>query len=157
MQLIVQDKLSGAWGEPNGWRVVMGLEAVPGLVMLLGALKCVESPHWLLRRGMSVEAERVLRRIYQPVRNRDGTCDCEEKNGDMTDALDTLARGLEARFFKARGGGAGAERSAERRAALSPLLPPLARLPSSHSQTHSHTRPTPPHRGPTGSAAPSSP
>lgn len=100
VQLIVQDRLSGEWGAPNGWRVVMGAEALPGLVMLLGALKCVESPHWLLRRGMSIEAERVLRRIYQPTRLRDGTCDCEERNADMTDALDTLARGLEARFFK---------------------------------------------------------
>lgn len=102
VQLAVQTRFAGDWGEPNGWRLVMGFEAVPGVVMLLGALKCVESPHWLLRRGMSVEAERVLRRIYQPTRLRDGTCDCEDRNADMTDALDTLARGLEARFFKAR-------------------------------------------------------
>lgn len=102
VQLAVQTRFAGEWGEPNGWRIVMGLEAVPGLVMLLGALKCVESPHWLLRRGMSVEAERVLRRIYQPVRLKDGSCDCEDRNADMTDALDTLARGLEARFFKVR-------------------------------------------------------
>ena len=50
----------------------MGFEAVPGLIMLLGAIKCAESPHWLLRRGLSGEAERVLHRIYQPLRRPDG-------------------------------------------------------------------------------------
>ena len=29
-----------------------------------------------------------------------GTCDCLERNADLADALDGLARGLEARFFK---------------------------------------------------------
>jgi hypothetical protein len=33
------------------WRLLMGAEALPGLVMFLGALKCAESPHWLLRAG----------------------------------------------------------------------------------------------------------
>ena len=50
----------------------MGFEAVPGLIMLLGSIKCAESPHWLLRRGLSGEAERVLHRIYQPTRLPDG-------------------------------------------------------------------------------------
>ena len=124
VQLLVQAIFTSPWWQPNGapppppppphsnrspdarargapgWRILMGMEAVPGLVMLLGSIKCTESPHWLLWRGQSAEAERVLHRIYQPTRGAGGTCDCVERNADLADALDGLARGLEARFFK---------------------------------------------------------
>ena len=50
-QLGLQGLLTSREWERNNWRILMGLEAVPGLVMFLGALKCAESPHWLLRAG----------------------------------------------------------------------------------------------------------
>ena len=99
-QLGLQGLLTSREWERNNWRILMGLEAIPGLVMFLGALKCAESPHWLLRAGAATEAERVLHRIYQPTRLQGGGCDCPERNADLADALDALARGVEARAFR---------------------------------------------------------
>jgi len=99
-QLGLQGLLTSREWERNNWRILMGLEALPGLVMFLGALKCAESPHWLLRAGAATEAERVLHRIYQPTRMQGGGCDCPDRNADLADALDALARGVEARAFR---------------------------------------------------------
>jgi hypothetical protein len=49
---------------------------------------------------LNAEAERVLHRIYQPTRLQGGGCDCPERNADLADALDALARGVEARAFR---------------------------------------------------------
>jgi hypothetical protein len=99
-QLCLQGWLTSPMGQRNNWRLLMGLEALPGLVMFLGALRCAESPHWLLRAGAAAEAERVLHRIYQPSRLAGGGCDCGERNADLADALDALARSVEARAFR---------------------------------------------------------
>jgi hypothetical protein len=99
-QLMLQGALTSPAGERNNWRLLMGLEALPGLVMFLGALRCAESPHWLLRAGAAAEAERVLHRIYQPCRLPGGGCDCADRNADLADALDALARSVEARAFR---------------------------------------------------------
>ncbi len=48
---------------PQGWRWMLGLSGVPGLVMLLGALPLPESPRWLLGRGRVEEATAVLQKL----------------------------------------------------------------------------------------------
>ena len=125
-QLCLQGWLTSHAGERNSWRLLMGLEALPGLVMFLGALKCAESPHWLLRAGAATEAERVLHRIYQPTRTAAGGCDCAERNADLADALDALARSVEARAFRtprrARGVGDAMRHSAKKLGATLALL-----------------------------------
>ena len=100
---IVQLGLQTGWATPyglrNSWRTLVGLEAVPSLVMLGGALRCLESPRWLLQTGQDAEAERVLHRIYAPRKLppgslRDGVpcaCQCDELNAEMADAARTLA------------------------------------------------------------------
>jgi MFS family permease len=89
-QLVLQDMLVTPPEARNAWRALMGLEAIPGFVMFLGALRCCESPHWLLRRGNSAEAERVMHLIYRPRRLPRGGCDCAERNADLADALEAL-------------------------------------------------------------------
>ena len=89
-QMVLQAVLVTPPQARNGWRVLMGVEAIPGLVMFLGALRCCESPHWLLRQGASAEAERVLHLIYRPHRLPGGGCDCAERNADLADAMEAL-------------------------------------------------------------------
>ena len=89
-QMVLQAVLVTPPQARNAWRVLMGLEAVPGLVMFLGALRCCESPHWLLRRGDSAQAERVMHLIYRPRRLPGGGCDCAERNADLADAMGAL-------------------------------------------------------------------
>jgi SP family arabinose:H+ symporter-like MFS transporter len=52
-----------AWLTVTGWRIMLGAMAVPALIFL--ALTCTipESPRWLLKRGRTDEARRVLVRI----------------------------------------------------------------------------------------------
>ncbi len=103
-QLVLQTAMTTPEKAHNSWRVLMGLEAVPGLVMFLGALKCTESPHWLLRNGASAEAERVLHLIYRPRKFFGGGCDCAERNADLADALDALSQTVEVGTHKRRRG-----------------------------------------------------
>lgn len=45
----------------TGWRMMLGLAAVPGLVLYFGFLNLPESPRWLAMKGFLDEAERVLK------------------------------------------------------------------------------------------------
>ncbi|MEJ2678073.1 MAG: MFS transporter, partial [Gemmatimonadota bacterium] len=54
--------LSGA----GAWRVMLGLAAVPSLLMLAGMWFQDESPRWLVVHGRDDEARRVLARIHTP-------------------------------------------------------------------------------------------
>lgn len=59
--------LVGLAFEPvQGWRWMLGLAAVPSLVMLVGSLRIFESPRWLLARGRDDEAIAVLRATQAP-------------------------------------------------------------------------------------------
>ncbi|KAL2925902.1 putative polyol transporter 3 [Bienertia sinuspersici] len=43
-----------------GWRLMLGLAAVPSLSLIFGILKMPESPRWLVLKGRSEDARRVL-------------------------------------------------------------------------------------------------
>jgi SP family arabinose:H+ symporter-like MFS transporter len=53
-----------AWLTEIGWRVMLGVEAVPALVFLLLSLMIPESPRWLLKRNRNSDAERILTRLH---------------------------------------------------------------------------------------------
>ena len=48
---------------PWGWRLSLGLAAVPGTILLLGGLFLPESPNSLIERGQFEAGRRVLQRI----------------------------------------------------------------------------------------------
>lgn len=48
---------------PWGWRLSLGLAAIPGTILLLGGVFLPDSPNSLVERGDFVEGKRVLQRI----------------------------------------------------------------------------------------------
>lgn len=51
---------------PNsGWRMMLGLAAVPSIIMLIGFLDLPESPRWLAMKGRVEEATSVLRSLRE--------------------------------------------------------------------------------------------
>ena len=52
-----------AFAGTEGWRWMLGLAAVPGLLLGLGMLWLPETPRWLLERGREDAARAVLRRV----------------------------------------------------------------------------------------------
>ncbi|XP_006644256.1 sugar transport protein MST7 [Oryza brachyantha] len=53
------DKIAGGWG----WRVSLGLAAVPAVIMAVGSIFLPDTPNSLLARGKVIEARDMLRRI----------------------------------------------------------------------------------------------
>ncbi|KIW89540.1 uncharacterized protein Z519_09696 [Cladophialophora bantiana CBS 173.52] len=47
------------------WRLFFGLQVVPPIVMLIGAIWMPESPRWLIMKGRHEEALVILRRMHQ--------------------------------------------------------------------------------------------
>lgn len=48
---------------PNGWRVSLGLAAVPAVLLTLGGLFCPETPNSLIERGKTDEGHHILTKI----------------------------------------------------------------------------------------------
>ena len=48
---------------PGGWRLMLALGALPGLILAAGMLVLPESPRWLAGHGRLQDAENVLRRL----------------------------------------------------------------------------------------------
>lgn len=48
---------------PNGWRVSLGLAAIPALLLTLGGLFCPETPNSLIERGKCEQGRKVLTKI----------------------------------------------------------------------------------------------
>ena len=55
-----------SWFGQQGWRWMFALTAAPSLLFLLGMFFVPESPRWLIKRGRSAEALRILARIGGP-------------------------------------------------------------------------------------------
>lgn len=49
--------------QPWGWRLSVGLAAVPGTILLVGGLSLPDSPNSLIERGHFEEGRAVLQRI----------------------------------------------------------------------------------------------
>ena len=65
----------------TGWRYMLGLAAVPALVMMWGFLRLPESPRWLANKGRLSEAAVVLRQF------RESDEDAAEEMAEIKDAL----------------------------------------------------------------------
>lgn len=55
--------IRNSWFGQIGWRWMFALTAAPSLLFLLGMFFVPESPRWLIKRGRSAEALRILTRI----------------------------------------------------------------------------------------------
>ncbi|KAF1862054.1 hypothetical protein Lal_00026571 [Lupinus albus] len=64
---------------PHGWRISLGLAAVPATLMLVGGILCAETPNSLVEQGKLEEARRVLERVR-------GTKNVEAEYLDLVDA-----------------------------------------------------------------------
>lgn len=52
--------------DTRNWRLMLGLAAIPAILLFVGMLFQKESPHWLVKRGRDDEARQVLSRLrYQ--------------------------------------------------------------------------------------------
>ncbi|CAL9074595.1 unnamed protein product [Musa textilis] len=69
--------ISGGWG----WRVGLGLAAVPAVIITLGALILPDTPNSLVERGQTEKAKAMLRRIR-------GSSDVQEEYDDLVAASD---------------------------------------------------------------------
>ena len=62
----VADYLLKVLPETMAWRVMLGLAAVPALILFFGVLALPESPRFLMQSGRLEEAKRVLNYIRTP-------------------------------------------------------------------------------------------
>lgn len=63
----------------NGWRISLGVGAVPAILLCIGSLCLDETPNSLIERGQHVKAKEMLERIR-------GTSNIEEEYQDLVDA-----------------------------------------------------------------------
>ena len=67
---------------PNsGWRLMLGLAALPSIVMFLGFLQLPESPRWLATQGRRDEARKVLQSL------RESDVEAEQELADIFDSM----------------------------------------------------------------------
>jgi len=59
--------IAQVWGESHiVWRWMLGVAALPGIALGVGAVFLPESPRWLIARARGAEAEAVLARLRPP-------------------------------------------------------------------------------------------
>lgn len=56
---------------PHGWRLMVGLGAVPALVQLVLLFRMPETPRWLLQTGQDERARNVLMKVHAGVPEKD--------------------------------------------------------------------------------------
>ncbi|GFO15662.1 proton myo-inositol cotransporter [Plakobranchus ocellatus] len=63
--ILVSSLVAGGFSsmKETGWRYMLGLAAVPGIIQFIGFLYLPESPRWLVTKGREERAREVLRRI----------------------------------------------------------------------------------------------
>jgi MFS transporter, SP family, galactose:H+ symporter len=61
--ILVAYMVDYAFSGSGGWRWMLGLAAVPGLILGLGMLYLPESPRWLAKHGQTEKALKILSRI----------------------------------------------------------------------------------------------
>jgi sugar porter (SP) family MFS transporter len=72
----------------NNWRWMLGLGALPGIVLTLGMLLVPHTPRWLLQQGREDEARDVLKRTRD---NEDGIDDEVNEVKEITEAESSVA------------------------------------------------------------------
>lgn len=70
---------------PWGWRLSLGLAAVPAVLLTLGGLFCPETPNSLIERGKTEQGRHILTRIR-------GTDDVNAEYDDMVEASEIAQR-----------------------------------------------------------------
>jgi SP family galactose:H+ symporter-like MFS transporter len=78
--------INGALAAGPNWRLMLGLSAVPGILLVIFALRAPESPRWLVKKGRFVDAERILQRML-------GKEDCRAELKEIDQALKSESRG----------------------------------------------------------------
>merc|ERR1712185_693378 len=79
-------------GVPNQWRWMIGLGALPDVLLALRQLFLPESPRFLLSRGQREKATRIQRRIMKPMSDADADAEIaetmdEEESGSWREFL----------------------------------------------------------------------
>lgn len=74
----------------EGWRYSLGLSGVPAVILFVGMLMAPESPRWLIGRGRTDEARRILLKVY-------GGCK-EEAEREINDINDALSKHVDVKF-----------------------------------------------------------
>ncbi|MDM8212764.1 sugar porter family MFS transporter [Enterococcus hirae] len=71
-------------GNVHIWKVMMGLAALPAIVMLIGMTKVLESPKWLAKNGKLEAAITVIKSIYSDdAAQREGIKELGEFTGEV--------------------------------------------------------------------------
>ncbi len=87
-----------AFAGSGGWRWMLGLAAVPGLILGLGMIYLPESPRWLAKHGQAEKALKILGRIrggsnvdaeFQEIQ---GTLSHDEEHGKWSELLRPAVR-----------------------------------------------------------------
>lgn len=79
----------GVGNVEEGWRYMLALGGVPGLLLFMGFLYVPESPRWLISQGRSDEAERSLRLIRSATTNDEIRPEFERMETHISDARST--------------------------------------------------------------------
>ena len=89
---------NGTWLNDTGWRVMLGVEAVPAAVFLGFTLLIPESPRWLMKRGRREDALFVLRRLHGDAKAADEAREIAvtitEEQGSLGELFRPGARGV---------------------------------------------------------------
>ena len=97
-----------AFAGSENWRWMLGLAAIPGMLLGLGMIALPETPRWLLERGRVDDARKVLRRIrgnanidaeFQDIQN---TLSLGSERGRFSDLLTPAIRRSDHRHWVGR-------------------------------------------------------
>ncbi|CAL1535161.1 unnamed protein product [Lymnaea stagnalis] len=81
--ILISSVVAGGFSslEKTGWRYMLGLAGVPGVIQFIGFIYLPESPRWLVSKGKDDKARKVLQRIR-------GKEDVEDEMKEIQDALE---------------------------------------------------------------------